>query len=89
MKIEFLMIFGKVVAKNRAFGNNIIFQQQFFPFRGGAFPMFAHTGGAYDVGLCRWLLLSDEEAPSSASTIVFTLTFGNSNFRRLRQAGSI
>ena len=33
-KFEFLIIFGKVVAQNRAFGNNIIFLQQFFPFRG-------------------------------------------------------
>ena len=32
--MEFLSIFGKVVAKNRAFGNNIIFLQQFFQFRG-------------------------------------------------------
>ena len=46
--MEFLTIFGKVVAKNRAFGNNIIFLQQFFPFRGGGtFPMFPHCGGAY------------------------------------------
>ena len=28
--MEFLSIFGNVVAKNRAFGNNIIFLQQFF-----------------------------------------------------------
>ena len=35
-KIEFLSIFGKVVAKNRSFGNNIIFLQQFFPGSGGA-----------------------------------------------------
>ena len=33
-KIEFLATFGKVVAKNRAFGNNIIFLQ-FLKFRGG------------------------------------------------------
>ena len=33
-KIAFLNIIGKVVAKNRAFGNNIIFLQQFFQFRG-------------------------------------------------------
>ena len=39
-KIVFLTICGKVVAKNRAFGNNIIFLQQFFPFRGGGFPPF-------------------------------------------------
>ena len=32
-KIEFVTIFGKVVAKNRAFGNNII--NNFFRFRGG------------------------------------------------------
>ena len=34
-KIEFLASFGKVVAKNRSFGNNTIFLQQFFRFRGG------------------------------------------------------
>ena len=33
-EIKILTIFGKDVAKNRAFGNNIIFPQQFFPFRG-------------------------------------------------------
>ena len=33
MKIEFLSIFRKVVAKNRGIGNNIIFLQQFFRFR--------------------------------------------------------
>ena len=32
---DFLTIFGKVDAKNRAFGNNIIFLQQFFQFREG------------------------------------------------------
>ena len=36
--MEFLTIFGKVVAKNRAFGNNIIFQQQFFSLSGGGSP---------------------------------------------------
>ena len=30
--------FWKVVAKNRAFGNNIVLLQQFFPFRGGGLP---------------------------------------------------
>ena len=34
-KIELSTIFGKVIAKNRAFGNNSIFLQQLFPFRGG------------------------------------------------------
>ena len=29
------MIFGKFVTKNRAFGNNTIFLQQFFRLRGG------------------------------------------------------
>ena len=33
-KIEFVSIFGNVFAKNRAFGNNIIFPPQFFQFRG-------------------------------------------------------
>ena len=46
-KIEFLASFGKVVAKNRAFGNNTIFLQQSFRFRGGGtFPVFP-PGGAY------------------------------------------
>ena len=39
-------MFGKVVAKNRAFANNIIFLQQFFQLGGGTFPVFPH-GGAY------------------------------------------
>ena len=34
-KIEFLTSFAKFVAKNRAFGNNIIFLQQSFPISGG------------------------------------------------------
>ena len=33
-KIEVLVIFGKFVAKNRAFGNNIIFLQQSFSISG-------------------------------------------------------
>ena len=37
-KIEFFTIFGKVDAKNRAFGNNIIFLQQFFSISGGLYP---------------------------------------------------
>ena len=32
--MEFLTTCGKVVSKNTAFGNNIIFLQQFFPFWG-------------------------------------------------------
>ena len=31
-KLNFYIFLGKVVAKNRAFGNNIIFLQHFFPF---------------------------------------------------------
>ena len=34
-KLNFYLFLGKVVAKNRAFGNNINFLQQFFPVRGG------------------------------------------------------
>ena len=34
-KINFCLFLGKFVAKNRAFGNNIIFLQQFFPVGGG------------------------------------------------------
>ena len=40
-KIEFLASFEKVVAKNRAFGNNTIFLQHFFSISGGGtFPVF-------------------------------------------------
>ena len=42
-KIEFFifyfLFFRKFVTKNRAFGNNTIFLQQFFRFRGGPFPL--------------------------------------------------
>ena len=34
-KLHFLIIFGKLVTKNRAFGNNPIFLQEFFRIRGG------------------------------------------------------
>ena len=34
-KLNFYLFLGKAVAKNRTFGNNIIFLQQFFPVRGG------------------------------------------------------
>ena len=34
-KLNFYLFLGKVAAKNRAFGNNIIFLQQFFPVGGG------------------------------------------------------
>ena len=33
-KLNFYLFLGKVVAKNRAFGNSIIFLQQIFPVRG-------------------------------------------------------
>ena len=43
-KLNFLFFnfyfFRKFVTKNRAFGNNTIFLQQFFRFRGGDFPPF-------------------------------------------------
>ena len=35
--LNFYLFLGKDVAKNRAFGNNIIFLQEFFPVRGGGF----------------------------------------------------
>ena len=35
-KLHFYLFLGKFVAKNRNFGNNIIFLQQFFPVRGVA-----------------------------------------------------
>ena len=45
--MEFLTNFRKIVAKNRALGNNIIFLQQFFPFReGGGFSPVPHSGYA-------------------------------------------
>ena len=34
----FFIFFRKFVTQNRAFGNNTIFLQQFFRFRGGEFP---------------------------------------------------
>ena len=37
-KLNFLFL-GKFVTKNRAFGNNTLFQQQFFRFRGGGVPL--------------------------------------------------
>ena len=54
-KIEFLTIFGKVVAKNRAFENNIIFLQHFFQFRGGGNVLYVPPGGAYGI-LLEWIL---------------------------------
>ena len=37
-KLNFYLFFGKFVAKNRNFGINIIFLQQFSPVRGGLNP---------------------------------------------------
>ena len=37
--IFIFLFFRKLVIKNRAFGNNTIFLQQFFRFRGGGFPL--------------------------------------------------
>ena len=37
-KLNFYLFLGKVVARNRAFGNNIIVLQQIFPLGGGIFP---------------------------------------------------
>ena len=47
--MEFLEIFGKVFAKNGAFGNNIIFQQQCFSIWGGGGRSLCSPppGGAY------------------------------------------
>ena len=39
-KLDFFIIFGKFVTKNRDFGNNTIFQQQFLRFRGGGISPF-------------------------------------------------
>ena len=41
--MEFLTIVVKVVAKNTAFGSNIIFYNKFSHFGGGAFPVFPRT----------------------------------------------
>ena len=38
-KLNFIMIFEKFATKNRAFGNNTIFLQQFFRLRGGDSPL--------------------------------------------------
>ena len=40
LNFYFTFYFGKFFTKNRAFGNNTIFLQQFFRFRGGDFPPF-------------------------------------------------
>ena len=52
-KLNFYLFFGKSVAKNRAFGNNIIFLQQFFPVRGGGVsnPPKPPPPPAYSTGL--------------------------------------
>ena len=49
----FFIFFRKFVTKNRAFGNNTIFLQQFFRFRGGEFPPFPP---GYALGLYKSLL---------------------------------
>ena len=59
--MEFLSIFGRVVAKNRAFVNNIIFLQQFFNFGGGGRSLCS-PGGAYGSGCgCGLRLRADYE----------------------------
>ena len=52
--MEFLSIFGKVAAKNRAFGNNIIFLQQFISISGGGTFLVFPTGVAYGENACRF-----------------------------------
>ena len=37
-KLNFILIFGKFVTKNRALGNNTTFLQKLFGFGGGGFP---------------------------------------------------
>ena len=49
--MEFLTIFGKVLAKNRAFGNNI-FIQQFFTFRWGGSPGYATDFSLFILNFC-------------------------------------
>ena len=54
--MELLTIFGKVVAKNRAFGNNIIFLQQFFHFGGGGVPYVPTYWCAYGMIIIFFIL---------------------------------
>ena len=51
-KFEFLAIFGMFVTENRAFGNNIIFLQQFFPFRRDFPPFHPGYATAYYLPVC-------------------------------------
>ena len=45
--LSFIYLFGKVVARNRAFGNNINFLQQFLSISVGERSLCPPTGGAY------------------------------------------
>ena len=56
-KLNFSLFWGKVVAKNRAFGNNIIFLQQFFLLGGGRGALNSPNPPAYATD-CNWLSLS-------------------------------
>ena len=49
-KLNFYLFSGKPFAKNRAFGNNIIFLQQFFPVREGGFEPPITPFSAYAIG---------------------------------------
>ena len=68
--------FGKVVAKNRAFGNNIIFLQQFFSISGwrGTFPMFPYSGGAYGY-IIEWHNISQISYTKSRCSTLDFLSF--------------
>ena len=48
-KLHFYLFLGKFVAKNRNFGNNIIFLQHFFRFGGVEPPPPAYATGLYQM----------------------------------------
>ena len=87
------MIFGKVVAKNRAFGNNFIFLKQFFNFGGGGGGVLCvPLGGAYGFYIrmleysCTleysgqlWCPIKGIEKPQRGSTCSWEISIGSLN----------
>ena len=59
------MIIGQVVAKNRAFGNNIIFYNSFFPFGGGDVPCVPPPWRRLCIPIFRRLLAKSSSAYDS------------------------
>ena len=57
--MNFYLLLGKVVAQNGAFGNSIIFLQQFFPVRGGG--LNPPNPPAYATGPCIMIIAEVEE----------------------------